>query len=75
MSKSIERRKGAAALAHGLRDRLREQLEKHGELETVSALGVSRSTLARALAGLPLYKATYFTIEQKLKALSAPSSP
>lgn len=61
----------AAPLADGIRRRLVALVRRIGERETVSAIGVSRQTLGRALGGLGLYPSTHFAIEARLDALDA----
>lgn len=46
--------------------RLRALVTEHGEMKTAAALGVSRVTVVRALAGLPLYSVTRIALEAKL---------
>ena len=72
----VSQSRGQVALGEPLRDRLREYLKVHGEQDAEAALGLSRATLARALAGLTVYPATLFMIETRLAAAAAqPESP
>jgi len=54
-----------------LRDRLRALVAREGKRLTLARLGVSRQSLARALAGLPLYPGTRALIRQALDAAEA----
>ncbi len=60
-----------ASLSDPIRRRLAGLVARHGERQTVARLGVSRQSLARALAGLALYPGTHALIRQRLDALDA----
>ena len=45
---------------------VREMIAEHGELEAAALLGISRMTLGRALAELPLQLGTLTLIKQRL---------
>jgi hypothetical protein len=52
------------------RARARQLLRKLGEAGAAAALGVDRRTLARCLAGLPLYAGTRALVQQRLQKLA-----
>jgi DNA-binding phage protein len=47
--------------------KLRALVAEHGEAETAKKLQITRQTIARALAGLPLRSTTRFLLKEKLK--------
>lgn len=60
-----------APLPDPIRRRLAALVASDGERLTVARLGISRQSLARALAGLALYPGTHALIRQRLDALDA----
>lgn len=60
-----------APLPDPLRRRIAALIERDGERLTVRRLGVSRLSLARAVAGLPLYPGTHALLRQRLDAEEA----
>ena len=64
----------SAPLPEPLRLRLRSVVRRRGEAGAIRDLGISRSTLTRALAGLGLYSTSHIAIEARLGSLDpAPS--
>jgi hypothetical protein len=59
------------ALDHERRARLFALVQDRNETAVISALGISRSTLARALAGLALYPGTRLMIETRMVEIEA----
>jgi hypothetical protein len=57
---------GAASAPNTLRDRIRELIAREGERGATAHLRISRQTLARALAGLPIQTGTEALIRQRL---------
>ena len=53
----------------GDRKRLNDMLSRHGEAKTREMLGLSRHTLARIAAGLPVYPGTAALIRERLQAI------
>jgi hypothetical protein len=50
-------------LTPALRKRLEAFVAEHGEAQVAQQIGLATSTLARALAGLPVYRGTVRIIE------------
>jgi hypothetical protein len=51
------------------RERVRLLVEQRGEGATAEALGIERRTVARCLAGLPLYPGTRALVRERLAEL------
>lgn len=57
---------GTAVLDETARRELRRRVAADGEVQTAIALDVARQTIARALAGLPLRRATAVVLTARL---------
>lgn len=64
MKNQIERDESVRALDREVRARVAAEAAEHGEYETALRYGVSRHTLARAIAGFALQRHTRRTFER-----------
>ena len=54
-------------VSKALADRVKKLIEKHGFKHCIDRLGVSRDSLTRVAAGMPVRKGTIVVIEKNLK--------
>ncbi len=59
-----------APIPESFRQTIRELVERDGERLATAKLRLTRTSLARALAGLPVYAGTHALIWQQVEALS-----
>jgi hypothetical protein len=69
MNLKIHARQKGFPLPENERSRLADAIKQRGELAVLEAAGLSRSALARALAGLPVYAGTLALVRQGLGKL------
>lgn len=62
---------GGVELPRALRDKLSKLVQAHGENQVMSWTGLSRSTLARSIAGLGVRRGTIAQLQQSLAAVEA----